>query len=316
MSTVLRPTLSRWGRSVYEQAHHIASEKKLLAQWVEVVEDHQDAEIVVVHSKQPVGEQELSSKPSVKMVVTTTSGFDHLDWLWMKDNGILPVRMPMLRRDAVVESILSMLLHANRRQWKFQVDAMNNQWTRSKLAEYAPLRIQDQRIAVIGLGVIGRRLCTVLQGLGANVVGVDPFVDSNTVSVPLVELEDVPQCSDVTLLTCTLNPTSQNMINDEWLKRCDEMTLINCARGKLVNFTAAIQALSEGRLSFLGLDVFPFEPFEELNHSRHHGNLIFTPHAAGYHSHLGEQIQQGLAHIVSQWVTNQEIPHIVESPCF
>ncbi len=300
---------------MYEQAQHIAKEKELLSEWVEVVEDYQDAQIVVVHSKQPVGEQELSSKQNVKMVITTTSGFDHLDWRWMKANGILPVRMPMLRRDAVVESILGMLLHANRRQWLFQADAVNNQWTRSKLATYAPLRIQDQRIAVVGLGVIGRRLCSVLQSLGASVVGVDPFVEPESVSVPLLSLTDLPTCVDVTLLTCTLNATSLDMINDEWLKRCDGMTLINCARGKLVSFPAVIEALSDGRLSFLGLDVFPSEPFAALDYTQQYGNLLFTPHAAGYHPHLGEQIQQGLVHIVSQWVVNREVPYVVESQC-
>ena len=66
-----------------------------------------------------IGDKELLKMPSAKIIITTTSGFEHLDWRLMTAKGIVPVRMPLLRRDAVVESIIAMLLHANRRQWSF-----------------------------------------------------------------------------------------------------------------------------------------------------------------------------------------------------
>ena len=313
MSTLLKPRLSRWGRSVYEQEHHIASERDLLAPYVEVVEDHADAEVIVVHSKQRVGKAELSKCTHVKMVITTTSGFDHLDWSWMRTQGILPVRMPMLRRDAVVESILAMLLHANRRQEQFQRDASCGKWTRGQLATYSPLRLQDQNIAVVGLGVIGQQLSKVLHFLGASVYGVDPCgIPEGLPFVKETSFDSLPTHVDVTLLTCTLNPTSANMVNQAWLSQCRGMTLINCARGKLVDIERTLLALSQGNLSFLGLDVFPEEPYSQLASINEHKNLLFTPHAAGYHPHLGTQIQQGLVDIISRWVSNQSIPYIVE----
>lgn len=278
-----------------------------------MVEDYADAEVIVVHSKQRVGEAELGKCTHVKMVITTTSGFDHLDWSWMHMQRILPVRMPLLRRDAVVESTLAMLLHANRRQEQFQLDAGCGEWTRGRLATYSPLRLQDQQIAVVGLGVIGQRLSEVLHIFGASVFGVDPLgIPDGLPFVKETSFDSLPTHVDVTFLTCTLNPTSAYMVNEAWLGQCTGMTLINCARGKLVDVEMALLALRQGKLSFLGLDVFPEEPYSQLASINEYRNLLFTPHAAGYHPHLGTQIQQGLVDIVSRWVSNQSIPHIVE----
>ena len=123
MSTLLRPTFSRWGRSVYETDRDIAFEEEGLSRWVEVLPAYSDAEIIVLHSKQPFGSRELEGLKNVRLVVTTTSGWDHMDIVFLKSKGVRCLRMPLIRRDAVVESILAMLLHHNRRQSQFLQDA-------------------------------------------------------------------------------------------------------------------------------------------------------------------------------------------------
>lgn len=312
MRTTTKPRLSRWGHSVYERPEQIAKEQRLFAEWVDVVEPYSDAEVVVVHSKRWVGESELQKMPSVQMVITTTSGFEHLDWRLMQERGIISVRMPLLRRDAVVESILGMLLHSNRRQWQFHIDAQNNEWTRHKLTAYEPLRIQDQKIGVVGLGVIGRKLCKVLSEFGADVYGVDPKgVSEDLQGVTPTAFNALPALVDVTLLACTHNETTHQMVNATWLEQCTNMTLVNCARGKLVDVDAALHALDRGHLQFLGLDVFPNEPFSDLQRFVVRPNVLCTPHAAGYHPNLGVQIQEHLFSIVSRWVNGEAIPFVV-----
>ena len=69
----------------------------------------------------------------VKLVITTTSGWDHIDVQYLHSQGIKVVRMPLLRRDAVVESIVAMLLELNRRHQYFRIDASRNEWTRGQL---------------------------------------------------------------------------------------------------------------------------------------------------------------------------------------
>ena len=117
----------------------------------------------------------------------------------------------------------------------FYGDAQHNQWTRDRLTEYEPLRIQDQKIGVVGFGVIGRRLCTVLHSLGATVYGVEPL--GIPVDLPFVtgcRFEELPFLVDATLLACTHESSTHLMVIWNGLNQCNQMTLINCARGKLV----------------------------------------------------------------------------------
>lgn len=309
MSSILKPTLSRWGRSVYETEIDVALESTILSNWVTVLDEYADANIIVLHSKQRFGADEVQHLSNVELVVTTTSGWEHMDVDFLKAKGIRCARMPMIRRDAVVESILGMLLHHNRRQWLFQDRAEQGHWARGELAEILPHRLQDQRIAVVGLGVIGQRLVQVLQSMGATVLGCDPHLSSEQVpDVPSVEWVDIPHQADVVLFACSHTKSSHQMVNNVWLSQCQNMVLINCARGKILDFESAMRALDLGQLAFLGLDVFPEEPFMNMERCRSRSNLLFTPHAAGYHPQLAKQIREGLMEIAENWIESHTVP--------
>ena len=71
--------LSRWGQSPYETDDDMVRERRALAAHVDVCAPGVDAEIVVVHSKVPMGKDEHLRAPSVRLVLTTTSGTDHID---------------------------------------------------------------------------------------------------------------------------------------------------------------------------------------------------------------------------------------------
>lgn len=309
MSSVLMPTLSRWGRSVYETESDVALESEMLSEWVTVLGEYADANIIVLHSKQRFGPEEMRELSNVQLVVTTTSGWEHMDVEFLKSQGVRCARMPMIRRDAVVESILGMLLHHNRRQWLFQGRAAQGDWARGELAEILPHRVQDQRIAVVGLGVIGQRLVQLLETMGATVMGCDPYIpDAQWPKIPSVEWMDIPHQADVVLFACSHTESSHQMVNKIWLNQCQQMILINCARGKIVDFEAAITAVDGGHLAFLGLDVFPEEPFPRMDMCLSRANVLFTPHAAGYHPQLATQIREGLKEIAENWIGSQTIP--------
>ena len=310
MSAVLEQmTLSRWGKSIYEDRHLVDLEKESLGQHVAVLADYSDAQIIVIHSKQRFGMDEFQKSPSLKVLITTTSGTDHIDVAFLKEKGVQVLRMPLIRRDAVVESILAMLLYANRRMMQFQVDAQRNYWSRGDLSVYLPTRIQDLTIAVVGAGVIGSRLIEVLKTFGADVVAFDPLGIPEGIAE--CSFEEMARC-DVVLLACNLNPSTQFMVDSQWLSTVKEgLILINCARGKLVDATAALDAVHDGKLGFLGLDVFPEEPYPYLHRMNDHANVFFTPHAAGYHPHLAKQIREGLVDIVEKILRSDALPFVV-----
>ena len=79
-------------------------------------------------------------------------------------------------------------------------------------------------------------------------------------------------------------------------------------RGGLIEINATKESLESGRLGFLGLDVYPKEPFAHLDWVNQHSNLYCLPHSAGFHPQLAEMIRHGLVDIVGRYVAGEAIP--------
>jgi lactate dehydrogenase-like 2-hydroxyacid dehydrogenase len=67
--------------------------------------------------------------------------------------------------------------------------------------------------------------------------------------------------------------------------------------------------LGDDRLGALALDVFPAEPWDTMAQSD--GRVLFTPHAAGFHTDLSKKIRDGLCSAVTAFLNQQPIPHRV-----
>ena len=166
--------LSRWGRSPYETEADIALETLALRGLVEVVAEAADSEIVVVHSKIPMGKNEHRNAPSMRLLLTTTSGVDHIDLRYFADQNVKVARLPFARRDAVVESTIAMLLWGLRRLGDLHQKALAGEWARSDLPMISPQNLCGSKVGLVGLGVIGQQVACVLRALGAEVWGCFP----------------------------------------------------------------------------------------------------------------------------------------------
>jgi phosphoglycerate dehydrogenase-like enzyme len=300
--------LSRWGLSPYETAKDIEIEANGLAPFVSIVDPRADAEIVVIHSKITFGVLELAQSPSTRLVVTTTSGTDHIDRECMASRGIVVARLPEARRDAVVDATIGMLIWGLRRRGILEREARQGVWARDQLSSFGPVGLRDCTVGIVGLGVIGRQLATVLTALGCRMVGMDPKgVPDGMGERDLKAMLD--ECDAITF-HCDLNSTSLNMLSAERLHQARRgLVIVNTARGGLVDVNAAIRALQDGQLGALALDVFPEEPFPQMASMASHPQLLFTPHSAGYHTMLPEKIRRGICRAVSAFVAGEPVPY-------
>ena len=302
MSTVSL-TYSRWGKSSYETQDDLAREQVQLREIINVKEPNSDADVVLIHSKLQVNDALLSQIPSVKLIITSTSGYEHIDLKLLRSHSIRAARMPLLRRDAVVESTLGMILEGTRKIGQFRRAAAQGQWLRSSLPVIRPILLSNLDVGVVGAGVIGSRVIEVLHTLGAKVWCSDPR------GVPelcrTASLDDMVANCSVLTLHCDHNQSSHQIINRSVLQKARELILVNTARGKLVSFKDAIEALENRNLSYLGLDVFEQEPFPDLSYK--HSMLCFTPHAAGYHPRLAERLRENLCKYVRQFTKGKRL---------
>lgn len=301
-----RPRLSRWVVSSYETEADIAAEIAAIGNLAEVVGLKEDAEILVVTSSIKVDAALLAATPSARLVITTTSGYDHLDLPLLAQRGIAACRLPLVRRDAVVEASLAMLIDGLRCIDAYRTAAEAGEWIRHRMPQLAPKTLTGSRIGLVGLGVIGVRMAEVLQALGAEVWGLDPAgVPDDVRPASLTEL--LSQC-DAVSLHCRLTEDNRGMIGASQLhEAAPGLVLVNTARGGLLDVDACVAALEAGRLRALGVDVFPEEPWPRLRDAARPG-ILFTPHSAGYHTRLPLRVREGIVAAVAAWTTGASLP--------
>ncbi|MCK6505134.1 hypothetical protein L6R53_17335 [Myxococcota bacterium] len=301
--------LSRLVWSPYETQADRRAEREALAAHVQVVPDGQDAEILVTTSNLRIDAALLDAHPSARLVLTTTSGHDHVDREALRARDMLLARLPMVRRDAVVEVSLALVLAGLHRLGTLQARAAAGAWARKELPALGMANLAGARVGLLGLGVIGRRMAEVCSLLGAEVWGHDPA--GLPAGVRAASPAELVEGCQVLSLHCSLSATSHGLVDAALLERARGLVLVNTARGDVLDVDAALAALDDGRLSFLGLDVFPQEPWPRMAAVQGRPGLVLLPHAAGFHRDLSRTVREGLVQAVAAFVAGGAVPHVV-----
>ena len=300
----------RWGQTAYESDAALQLEKTGLEKiGFQVLQNTQPdipshTDVLIVTSKQTVDQHLLDKLPQLKVILTTTSGHEHINVKQAHERDILVGRCPIARRDAVVDTSIAMGLSLVRNIPALHNRARSGIWARGELPNRQLIRRKDLNVGLIGYGIIGRAAMRAWSDLGAKVRWHDPALLG---SIPLEEL--LAQ-SDLCSLHCAHTPSSHNIINKESLKHIKKNAiLINTARGKCIDIEALFTAPQIGGI---GLDVFPTEPPAMLNIYAQKENCILLPHAAGYHNLLGQELAQEVVDALSLWKERQTLPHVVD----
>jgi len=145
-------------------------------------------------------------------------------------------------------------------------------------------QVARQRIAVVGLGGIGRAVAGKLVALGATVVG----VHRHSVDVPGVErvvdvarlVELAPEL-DAVVMCLPQTAATRHLLGRPVLERLRRgATVVNVGRGSTVDEVALVDALNSGQVGLAVLDVFEQEPLPAGSPLWSHPNVIVSPHTA------------------------------------
>lgn len=271
-----------------------------------VVPDLAGVDILVVNSKARVNAAVLG-RFSGRYVITTTSGFDHIDVAAAAARDVRVGRCPLARRDAVVEATLGALIGLGKR-WPAQLRAASEgRWVRGELPEIAPLGLRGSTVLLVGLGVIGRKLADVLRALDVTVLGFDPRGVPEPVEAVTLE-EGLRRC-DAVSLHCSLTASSANLLDSTALAHLQpHAVVVNTARGDSLDVGFAVDAVRTGRLRGLAVDVFPKEPWPQLAEHASVEGVWLMPHGAGYAPDLGHRVAQEVGAAFRAIAADRELP--------
>jgi D-3-phosphoglycerate dehydrogenase len=308
----------RWGRSAYETDTDLALERDA-AHEVGLVyrsfpdspaaPDLTDATVLVVTSRVRVDAATLA-RFSGSLVITTTSGWDHVDVPAAAARAITVARCPLARRDPVAEQTIGALVHLLRRVPALEAAARQGRWARGELRQLAPTGLRGAVVHVVGLGVIGRRVAELLAAFGADVIGTDPAGVPE--GVREVALEEGLAACDAVTLHCSLHAATVGLLSTERLALLPpHAVVVNTARGRILDVDAAVRAVRDGKVRGLYVDVFPDEPWPGMGAAASVEGVVLSPHSAGYVTGLGARIADEVGTALRAWAAHAPIPHVV-----
>jgi D-3-phosphoglycerate dehydrogenase len=232
----------------------------------------------------PVGEEELSRLPGLKIVATCSVGYDHLDLDAAAARGVWVCNVPDYCVAEMADSTLALLLALLRGVVVLDRSVRAGGWDHTVAGPLPTFR--GTRLAVIGFGRIGREVARRALTLGFEVWAVDPQVPDDDVRAAGVR----PATLDEALASCTaftlhalLTPETRGLIGQDELARMPRGSfLVDTARAALVDFEAVLAALESWQLAAAAFDVLPVEPPTPQAPASQHPRLIVNPHAAWY----------------------------------
>lgn len=200
------------------------------------------------------------------------------------DRGIRITSAALANAVPVAEFTVATILLANKRAFALQKRYRERRAFSLWSTEYPGLGNHGKRVGIVGASRIGRLVIGHLRAFGFEVLVYDPTLDeagAESLGAELCALDDLIARSDVVSLHAPSLPETRHMIDARSLARLrDGATLVNTARGALVDHAALTRELVSGRISAV-LDTTEPEVLPKDSPLYDLDNVFLTPHIAG-----------------------------------
>ncbi|RQW65140.1 2-hydroxyacid dehydrogenase [Vibrio viridaestus] len=194
-----------------------------------------------------------------RLITMRCAGFDRVDLDAAKKLGMQVTRVPAYSPESVAEHAVGLMMTLNRRFHKAYQRTRDANFNLEGLVGF---NFYGRTAGIIGTGKIGVATMRILKGLGMELLCFDPYENpiAKELGAQYVSLHELFQRSDVITLHCPMSKENYHLLNQKAFEQMkDGVMIINTSRGELVDSVAAIEALKQGRIGSLGLDVYEDE---------------------------------------------------------
>ena len=223
-----------------------------------------------------------------RVVSVFGGGFDRVDTEAARERGIQVTFVPGYCVEDVSDHVLASLYHANKRITAYGEALRRGIWG-AHAVERPARRIRGSVLTVVGLGRIGSATARKAAALGMRVLAFDPYVSDEAFAAAGAERVSWEQGfreADFLSIHAKLTPETEGLVGARelgWMK--PSATVVNTARGPILDEDALVAAVRDGRLAGAYLDVIRTEPPVLSDPVFHCPGILVTPHI----SYLSEQ---------------------------
>ena len=264
--------------------------------------------VILVRSATKVRKDIIDSCPSLKIIGRGGVGMDNIDVEYAREKGLHVINTPAASSHSVAELVFAHLfgmlrfLHDSNRNMPLEGDS---KFKDLKKAYAKGVELKGKTLGVFGFGRIGQATAKIALGIGMKVIAYDPYIESANVElefydgqtvffkIDTISKNKVLQQSDF----ITLHVPAQDkyvISNKEFEMMKDGASIVNAARGGVIDEAALVKALESGKISNAALDVFENEPSPEIQLLMN-PNISLTPHIGAATSEAQLRIGSELA---------------------
>ena len=258
-------------------------------------------DILVIRSATKVTAEilEATKGGKLKLIIRAGVGIDNIDVNYANQVGVQVRNTPNASSDSVAELAIGHMFALARFIAISNCTMRDGKWNKK---QYEGTELGGKTLGIIGMGRIGRSLAKKAEALGMNVIYNDMFGKQESLKNDFYEFNELLQKADFISLHVPYDKDKGSLIAKEQFEIMkDNVYLINCARGKVVDEAALLEALNSGKVAGAGIDVFEEEPtknIELINHEK----VSVTPHIGAATKEAQERIGEEVVSTIKDFV--------------
>jgi D-3-phosphoglycerate dehydrogenase len=310
MKILANDGISPLGQQLLEAAGHLVITDKVAQEQLAAAVNEQGIDVVLVRSATTVRQEVIDACPGIKIIGRGGVGMDNIDVDYARSKGIHVINTPASSSQSVAELVMGQFFSLSR----FLHDSFKNMETgdfSSLKKNYAKgVELRGKTLGIIGFGRIGQSLASYALGIGMNVIAIDNSKKDVTLSLKIGKQDLQITITTETDLQQFLGEMDYISIHvpkqkdgsavigaNEFARMKKGVFMSNAARGGVVNEDALLNALNEGIVAGMALDVFENEPNPRkdlLNHPK----IACTPHIGAATLEAQDRIGEELAQLI------------------
>lgn len=225
-----------------------------------LLEEAKEAHALWTMLSDQVDNELFEAAPNLKIVSNLAVGYNNIDLDAARKHGVTVTNTPDVLTEATADLTFALILATARRIIEAEKTVRSGEWK-----SWTPMGMTGQNVGgatlgIIGMGRIGEAVARRAQGFGMDVL-YHNRTRRSLEDVRYAGFEELLKVSDYVVILTPLTPETEGMIGaDEIALMKETASLINVARGGIVDETALYEALKDNRIWGAGLDVFEQEP--------------------------------------------------------
>ncbi|MEJ2789563.1 MULTISPECIES: D-glycerate dehydrogenase [unclassified Pseudoxanthomonas] len=243
-----------------------------------------DSAGALVTLNERIGLREIADAPQLRAIANVGVGYNNLDVDALTRAGIVATNTPEVLTETTADFGFALLMATARRITEAERWLRDGQWQQWSFRTLLGADLHGSTLGIVGMGRIGQGIARRARGFDMRVLYHNrsrlPQAIEQECGAAYAGFDDLLARADHVMLVLPYSPQAHHLVDASALaKMKPTATLVNIARGGIVDEVALADALASGRLAAAGLDVYEGEPAvrPELLALR---NVVLTPHIA------------------------------------